>query len=75
MRGLNWKLLSRSFRRYCFLCLIRLIFLLRLLTVVIVSKKASQHNFKNVGRAILCGSECGSFIHTRSFEGFSVVKF
>ena len=41
---------------------------------VIVSKKA-QHNLKNVGRAILCGSECGSFIHTRSFEGFSVVKF
>ena len=42
---------------------------------VIVSKKASQHNLKNVGRAILCGSECGSFIHTCSFEGFSVMKF
>ena len=42
---------------------------------VIVSKKASQHNLKNVGRTIRRGSECGSFIHTRSFEGFSVVKF
>ena len=42
---------------------------------VIVSKKAFKHNLKNVGSAILCGSECGSFIHIRSFEGFSGVKF
>ena len=31
---------------------------------VIVSKKASQHNLKNVGRPIRCGSACGFlFIH------------
>ena len=48
MKGLNRKLLSRSFRRYCFLCFVRLIVLLRLWmksSSVIVSKKA-QHNFK-----------------------------